>query len=124
MKSFQSLLTWVREVMGLSLDTTHLARSRRSARRSPVSSLPRNSGMAGCTTSPVLSNHSPRWRMRTIRGLVFSETSMVDLLLGRRNLVFQLLGFGVGLAFFLLESVKGFVLVGKVVLGWGVVRVR
>ena len=61
-------LTNARAVSGFSGETSQFARSSRVARRPPVSSLPRNSGIAGRTMSPESSIQFPRGRMRVSRG--------------------------------------------------------
>ena len=66
-------------VKGLSRETIQLAKSRRLARCPPVSSCPRNCGIAGCTTSPESSIQFARGRIRVSRGVTDSDTSTLGI---------------------------------------------
>ena len=59
---------------GFDFDTSQSARSSRLARPPPVSTLPRNAGIAGVTTAPESSIQFPRARMRVSLGVVASDT--------------------------------------------------
>ena len=64
-------------VSGFSGDTSQLAKSRRLARRLPVSNFPRNIGTAGWTTLPESSIQFARGRIRVSLGCTDTETNTV-----------------------------------------------
>ena len=74
---FQTRFTKTRAVKGLSREAIHRAKSRRVARLSPRSSLPRKVGMAGCMIGPESSSQLPLGRRRTILGLACRVTRVL-----------------------------------------------